>query len=65
MKTRYLRQYIRSEGKNRESFRNLVTTTSATSAPLRVVINYIHGGPLDEEYNFKQKRQRLLKATSV
>nr|CAN67790.1 hypothetical protein VITISV_041882 [Vitis vinifera] len=31
----------------------------------QVMINYIHGGPLDEEYNFKQKRQRLLRAASV
>ncbi|RVW20969.1 hypothetical protein CK203_112300 [Vitis vinifera] len=28
----------------------------------RVVINYIHGGPLDEEYGSKRKRQRLLRA---
>ncbi|KAL6319869.1 hypothetical protein AAG906_036939 [Vitis piasezkii] len=26
----------------------------------RVIINYIHGGPLDEEYDSKRKRQRLL-----
>ncbi|KAL6327105.1 hypothetical protein AAG906_014349 [Vitis piasezkii] len=31
----------------------------------KVVINYIHGGPLDEEYNSKRKRQRLLRAASV
>ena len=29
------------------------------------MINYIHGGPVDEEYNSKRKRQRLLRATSV
>ncbi|RVW91193.1 hypothetical protein CK203_031662 [Vitis vinifera] len=32
---------------------------------LKAIINYIHGGPLDEEYNSKRKRQRLLQATSV
>ena len=31
----------------------------------RAVINYIHGRPIDEKYNFKWKRQRLLRATSV
>ncbi|KAL6318399.1 hypothetical protein AAG906_041160 [Vitis piasezkii] len=31
----------------------------------KAVINYIHGGPLDEEYDSKRKRQRLLRATSV
>ncbi|RVW86542.1 hypothetical protein CK203_042192 [Vitis vinifera] len=36
-----------------------------TSAAPKVVINYIHGGPIDEEYNFKWKRQRLLQAASV
>ena len=29
------------------------------------LINYIHGGPLDEEYDSKRKRQRLLRAASV
>lgn len=62
VRARHLRQYIRSEGKNRESSQNSVTTTPVTSVPLRVVINCIHGGPLDEEYNSKRKRQRLLRA---
>ncbi|RVW71438.1 hypothetical protein CK203_057569 [Vitis vinifera] len=31
----------------------------------RAVINYIHGGPLDDEYSSKRKRQRLLQATTV
>lgn len=31
----------------------------------RVVINYIHGDPADEKYNFKRKRQRLLRTASV
>ncbi|XP_034709005.1 uncharacterized protein LOC117932077 [Vitis riparia] len=29
------------------------------------MINYIYGGPLDDEYNSKRKRQRLLQATTV
>ncbi|KAL6322784.1 hypothetical protein AAG906_019053 [Vitis piasezkii] len=31
----------------------------------KAIINYIHGGPLDEEYNSKRKRQKLLWAASV
>lgn len=31
----------------------------------KVIINYIHGGPLDEEYNWKRKKQRLLRAATV
>lgn len=65
MRAGYLRQYILSEGKNEESSQNPITTAPATFAPLRVVINYIHGGPLDEEYNSKRKRQRLLRAASM
>ena len=36
-----------------------------TSATPRVVINYIHEGPVDEKYNSKRKRQRLLQAASI
>ena len=32
---------------------------------LRAVVNYIHGGPIDEKYNSKWKRQRLIWAASV
>ncbi|RVW57997.1 hypothetical protein CK203_113326 [Vitis vinifera] len=44
--------------------------SQASGAPLapitpRAVINHIHGGPLDEEYDSKRKRQRLLRAASV
>nr|CAN72336.1 hypothetical protein VITISV_038597 [Vitis vinifera] len=31
----------------------------------RVVINYIHRGPIDEKYNSERKRERLLRAASV
>ncbi|XP_034683233.1 uncharacterized protein LOC117912653 [Vitis riparia] len=31
----------------------------------KAIINYIHGGPLDEEYDSKRNRQRLLQAASV
>nr|CAN82277.1 hypothetical protein VITISV_008350 [Vitis vinifera] len=37
----------------------------ATAAPVRAVINYIYGGPLDDEYSSKRKRQRLLRAAMV
>ncbi|RVW76965.1 Transposon Ty3-I Gag-Pol polyprotein [Vitis vinifera] len=39
-------------------------TSSALVAP-RVVINYIHEGPLDKEYDSKRKWQRLLRAASI
>nr|CAN81438.1 hypothetical protein VITISV_014972 [Vitis vinifera] len=37
----------------------------APLAPVRAIINYIHGGPLDEEYNSKRKRQRLLRVATA
>ncbi|RVX18690.1 hypothetical protein CK203_006832 [Vitis vinifera] len=39
-----------------------IPTTSTTP---KVVISYIHGGPIDKKYNSKQKRQRLLHAIFV
>ncbi|KAL6328563.1 hypothetical protein AAG906_038758 [Vitis piasezkii] len=34
-------------------------------APVKAIINYIHGGPLDDEYNSRRKKQRLLRAATV
>lgn len=53
VRARHLRQYVCSKGKNMESSQNPVTTPPTTSATPRVVINYIHGGPLDKEYDSK------------
>ena len=41
-----------------------VQTPASLAAP-RVVINYIHGGPLDDIHSSKCQRQRLLRAASV
>nr|CAN76814.1 hypothetical protein VITISV_044115 [Vitis vinifera] len=38
--------------------------TTETFAP-KAVINYINGGPSDEEYNSRRKRQKLLRAASI
>ena len=65
VKARHLKQNVISEGKSGETSRGPSTTTPTTSIAHRAVINYIHGGPLDEEYSSKQKRQRLLRAASV
>ena len=65
VKAGHLKQYIRSEGKGKETSQGPVVTTPTTSVALRFVINYIHGGPLDEEYRSKRKRQRLFRAASV
>ena len=52
-------------GGQKEMVGDLAIQTPTTSTAPRVVINYIHGGSIDEKYNSKRKRQRLLCATSV
>ncbi|XP_034704071.1 uncharacterized protein LOC117928267 [Vitis riparia] len=37
----------------------------APAAPIRAIINYIHRGPLNDEYNSQRKRQRLLRAATI
>ena len=61
----HLKQYVRSEGKSGETSQGPATVTPTTFVAPRVVINYIHGGPLDKEYNSKRKRQRLFQAASI
>ena len=42
----HLKQYIRTKEKREEATQNLAATTPTTSVAPRVIINYIHGGPL-------------------
>ena len=65
IKVRHLKQYIRSEARVGETSRSWTSGTPRALIFPRVVINYIHGGPLDEEYGSKRKRQRLLRAALV
>ncbi|RVW57815.1 hypothetical protein CK203_115941 [Vitis vinifera] len=58
LKAGHLKQNIRTVPKGEGSSHGRGPCTLA--APVRVVINYIHGGPLDDEDNSKRKRQRLL-----
>ena len=60
LKEGHLKQYVRATAKNGEPSRD--HGPRAPTAPVRVVINYI---PLDEEYNSKRKRQRLLRSATV
>ncbi|RVW83262.1 hypothetical protein CK203_039662 [Vitis vinifera] len=65
IKAGHLRQYLHSDARDRDTSLNRDSGTPRTPAAPKAIINYIHGGPLDEEYNSKQKRQRLLRAASV
>nr|CAN67948.1 hypothetical protein VITISV_002484 [Vitis vinifera] len=61
----HLKQYLRSDARVRDTSRNHNSGTSRIPAAPKAVINYIHRRPLDEEYDSKRKRQRLLRAASV
>ena len=63
LKVGHLKQYVRATPKGEGSSHG--RDPRAPMAPIRAVINYIHGGPLDDEYSSKRKRQRLLRAATV
>ncbi|KAL6316682.1 hypothetical protein AAG906_019598 [Vitis piasezkii] len=62
LKAGHLKQYVRTTPKGEGSSHGRGPRASA--APVRAVINYIHGGPLDDEYSSKRKRQRSLRAAT-
>ena len=63
LKAGHLKQYIQTTPKGEESSHG--QGPRAPAALVRAVINYIHEGPLDDKYNSKRKRQRLLQAATV
>ncbi|XP_034677775.1 uncharacterized protein LOC117908265 [Vitis riparia] len=63
LKAGHLKQYVRIVPKGEESPHS--RGPRAPAAPVRAMINYIYGGPLDDEYSSKRKKQRLLRATTV
>ena len=65
IKAGHLKQYLRSEARVRDTPQNRDSRTTRAPVAPKAIINYIHGGPLDEKYNSKRKRQRLLRAASV
>ncbi|XP_034700969.1 uncharacterized protein LOC117925983 [Vitis riparia] len=60
IKARHLRQYLRSYARDKDASRNHNSRAPAVPAAPKAVINYINGGPSDEEFNSKRKRQKLL-----
>ncbi|XP_034697292.1 uncharacterized protein LOC117923164 [Vitis riparia] len=61
IKAGHLRQYPRSNARNRDASRNHDSGTPTVPAAPKAVINYINGDPSDEEYDSKRKRQKLLR----
>ena len=65
IRARHLKQYLRSDVGGKNSSQNHNTGAPRAPAAPKAVINYINGGPSEEEYDSKRKRQKLLQAASV
>ena len=65
IKVGHLKQYVHTTGGQRETVQELAIQALAFLAVLRVVINYIHGGFVDDRDNSKRQRRRLLRVASV
>ncbi|RVW19169.1 hypothetical protein CK203_093900 [Vitis vinifera] len=65
LKFGHLKQHVCSDKRRAQTDQDLDVQIPRTSIAPRVAINYIHGGPTDEEYNSKRKSQILLLATSI
>ncbi|RVW59586.1 hypothetical protein CK203_107434 [Vitis vinifera] len=53
LKFGHLKQYVCSDERRAQTDQDLDVQILRTSIAPRVAINYIHGGPTDEEYNSK------------
>lgn len=65
IKVEHLRQYVRTIGRQDEATREGLERALISPAALRVVINYIHEELVDEKYQSKRQRRRLVHTTSV
>ena len=57
----HLKQYLRSDAEGRDASRNLNSGAPRVPIAPKAIINYIDGGLMDEEYDSKRKKQRLLR----
>ena len=65
IKAGHLKQYLHSDARGGDASRNHNSGAPRAPATPKAVINYINGGPSDEEYYSKRKRQKLLRPASV
>ena len=67
IKARHLKRYIREVDREEESSPTTgrITTGVAASPESRPTINYILGGPLDDQYQLKRQQKKLLRAAMV
>ncbi|RVX06312.1 hypothetical protein CK203_027556 [Vitis vinifera] len=65
IKAGHLKQYLRSDSGRRDTPQHHNLGNLRAPAAPKAVINYITGGPSDEEYDSRRKRQKLLRAASI
>ena len=65
IKVGHLKQYIRTTGRQRETMKEVAIQALASPVAPKVVINYIHGSPVDDRHSSKWQRRRLLCITSI
>ncbi|RVW76669.1 hypothetical protein CK203_047543 [Vitis vinifera] len=65
IKAGHLKQYLRSNNGERDAPQHHNPGNLRAPAAPKAVINYITGGPSDEEYDSRRKMQKLLRAASI
>nr|CAN66079.1 hypothetical protein VITISV_018658 [Vitis vinifera] len=60
-----LKQYVCTIGEQRDMTQEVAVQAPTSLVAPRVVINYIHGGPVDDIHSSKCQRKRLLCAASI
>ncbi|RVX17899.1 hypothetical protein CK203_004401 [Vitis vinifera] len=65
IKAGHLKQYLRSNTEGKVTSQHHNPGAPRAPATPKAVINYINGGPSDEEYDSRRKRQKLLRAASI
>ena len=65
IKAGHLKHYVHITSRQKETSQELAVQAPTSLVVPRVVINYIHGDPVNDKHNSKRQRWRLLHATSV
>ena len=65
IKAGHLKQYLCSNAGGKITSQHHNPRAPRAPAAPKAVINYINGGPSDEEYDSRRKRQKLLRAASI
>nr|CAN82731.1 hypothetical protein VITISV_022899 [Vitis vinifera] len=65
IKAGHLKQYLRSDTGGKDASQHHNSGALRAPATPKAVINYINEGSSDEEYDFRRKMQKLLRAASI